>query len=87
MAKLPDRQSFAGSVATTDRLVRTVHKLAEVKLVDAVRMATLTPARIIGFDNTKGSIAPGKDADIILFDSDINVKRTIIGGKTVYTNE
>ncbi len=87
VAKLPDRQSFAGSVATTDRLVRTMHKLAEVKLVDAVRMATLTPARIIGFDNTKGSIAPGKDADIILFDSDINVKRTIIGGKTVYTNE
>lgn len=87
VAKLPDRQSFAGSVATTDRLVRTMHKLAEVKLSDAVRMATLTPARIIGRDTQKGSLAPGKDADIILFDDDINVERTIINGKTVYVNE
>lgn len=87
VAKLPDRQSFAGSVATTDRLVRTMHKLAEVKLTDAVRMATLTPARIIGRDAQKGSLAPGKDADIILFDDNINIERTIINGKTVYVNE
>lgn len=87
VAKLPDRQSFAGSVATTDRLVKTMHKLAEVKLTDAVRMATLTPARIIGYDAQKGSLAPGKDADIILFDDNINIERTIINGKTVYVNE
>ncbi len=84
VAKLPDRQSFAGSVATTDRLVRTMHKLAEVKLVDAVKMASLTPARIIKADMQKGSIAVGKDADIIIFDDNINVSRTIIGGKTVF---
>ena len=59
-------------------------KLAEVKLVDAVKMASLTPARIIKRDVTKGSIAAGKDADIIIFDEDINVQRTIIGGKTVF---
>lgn len=87
VAKLPDRQSFAGSVATTDRLVRNMYKLAEVKLVDAVRMASLTPARIIKKDINKGSIAAGKDADIVLFDDDINIKRTIIGGKTVFMNE
>ena len=86
VAKLPDRQSFAGSVATTDRLVRNMYKLAEVKLVDAVRMATLTPSRIIGVDNQKGSIAKGKDADIVIFDDDINVSATIIGGKVVYGN-
>lgn len=86
VAKLPDRQSFAGSVATMDRLVRNMYKLAEVKLTDAVKMATLTPARIIGIDDKKGSITPGKDADIVLFDDGINVKMTIIGGNTVYTN-
>lgn len=87
VAKLPDRQSFAGSVATMDRLVRNMYRLAEVKLTDAVKMATLTPARIIGVDDKKGSIAPGKDADIVLFDDNINVKMTIIGGRTVYVNE
>ncbi len=85
VAKLPDRQSFAGSVATTDRLVRTMTKLAEVKLVEAVKMASLTPARIIKMDTQKGSIAVGKDADIIFFDDNINVSRTIIGGKTVFS--
>ncbi len=84
VAKLPDRQSFAGSVATTDRLVRNMYKLAEVKLTDAVKMATLTPARIIGEDNRKGSIGVGKDADIIFFDENIDVKTVIIGGNKVY---
>ena len=87
VAKLYDRQSFAGSVATTDRLVRNMYKLAEVKLVDSVRMASLTPARIVKQDKNKGSIAIGKDADVIIFDDNINIKRTIIGGKTVFINE
>lgn len=43
MAKLPDRSAFAGSVATADRLVRTIVSLAEVQLADAVKMMTLTP--------------------------------------------
>lgn len=43
---MPDRSAFAGSVATTDRLVRTMIQLADTPLVDAVRMVTLTPARI-----------------------------------------
>ena len=46
VAKLPDRTAFAGSVATTDRLVRTMVEIAEVPLVDAVKMMTLTPARV-----------------------------------------
>lgn len=85
VAKMPDRQSFAGSIATTDRLVRTMYKLAEVDLVDAVKMASLTPARIVGFGKTKGSIEKGKDADIVIFDDDINVSKTIIGGRTVFS--
>jgi N-acetylglucosamine-6-phosphate deacetylase len=84
VAKLPDRSSFAGSVATTDRLVRNMINLAEVSITDAVKMMTATPARIIGVDNKKGSLLAGKDADIVIFDNNINIHSTIIKGKVVY---
>lgn len=84
VAKLPDRTAFAGSVATCDRLVRTMVQLAEVPLREAVRMMSLTPARIMGVDHKKGSIAPGKDADIVVFDDDIQIQHTIVAGEVVY---
>lgn len=84
VAKLPDRTSFAGSVATADRLIRTMINLAEVPLTDAVRMLTSTPARILGVQDTKGSLVPGKDADIVVFDQNIEIEKTIIKGKIIY---
>ncbi|MDO8685531.1 MAG: N-acetylglucosamine-6-phosphate deacetylase, partial [Clostridiales bacterium] len=84
VAKLPDRSAFAGSVATTDRLVRTMVKTADVPVVEAVRMMTKTPAAIIGADKTKGILAAGKDADIVIFDDNINIKMTIIKGRIIY---
>jgi N-acetylglucosamine-6-phosphate deacetylase len=71
VAKLPDRTSFAGSVATADRLVRTMHKLGEVSIVDSVYMAATTPRQDHGSFNFKGSIAIGKDADIVIFIDDV----------------
>jgi N-acetylglucosamine-6-phosphate deacetylase len=87
VAKLPDRSSFAGSVATTDRLVRNMVNMAEVSLLDAVTMMTQTPARIMKVDHLTGSLAAGKLADIVIFDSNINVQMTIVKGKIVYNNE
>lgn len=87
VAKLPDRSAFAGSTATADRLVRNMVRLADVPLTDAVRMMTTTPASIMGIDKRKGSLIPGKDADIAIFDENINIKRTIVGGRTVFVNE
>ena len=84
VAKLPDRTSFAGSVATTNRLVRTMMRIANVPLVAAVRMMTLTPARIMEIDKHKGSIANGKDADMVIFDNDINIKTAIVKGEILY---
>jgi N-acetylglucosamine-6-phosphate deacetylase len=84
VAKLPDRSSFAGSVATTDRLVRNMIKMAGVPLTDAVRMMTATPARIMGVENRKGSLVTGKDADIVIFNTDINIQTTIVNGKVIY---
>lgn len=84
VAKLPDRTSFAGSVATTDRLVRNMVNMAGVPLTDAVRMITGTPARILGIENRKGLLIPGKDADIVIFDDDIQIQTTIVNGKIIY---
>lgn len=85
VAKLPDRTAFAGSVATTDRLVRTVVKQAKIQLLDAVRMMTATPAQIMRFDR-KGSLVQGKDADILIFDDDITIEKTIVMGEVIYEN-
>lgn len=84
VAKLPDRTSFAGSVATCDRLVRTMINLADVPLLEAVKMASQTPANILGLGSTKGSLISGKDADIIIFDENINVSTTIVQGRVIY---
>lgn len=84
VAKLLDRSAFAGSIATADRLVRTMMTLGGCSLVEAVRMITVNPAKVMGISDRKGSLLPGKDADIVIFDKDINVKRTIINGKTIY---
>jgi len=84
VAKMPDRTSFAGSVATADRLVRTMVSMADVPLVDAVRMITRTPARILEVSNTKGSLAAGMDADVVVFDQNIRVEMTMIAGRIVY---
>ena len=87
VAKLLDRTAFAGSVATTDRLVRTMVEVAEVPLLDAVKMMTLTPARIMQIDKQKGSIEKGKDADIVIFDDHIHVSHTILEGNVIFRNE
>ncbi|MBR5253314.1 MAG: N-acetylglucosamine-6-phosphate deacetylase [Clostridia bacterium] len=81
IAHMPDGISFAGSVATTDRLVRVMTKQAGLPLWEAVKMMTANPAREIGIDHCKGSLDIGMDADLVLFDDDINVKSVFIGGK------
>ena len=58
---------------------------AGVPLVEAVRMMSLTPARILGLDARKGSLDEGKDADIVVFDSRIHVVTTISEGHVLYT--
>lgn len=77
---------MAGSVATTDRLVRNMVKLVNVPLQEAVKMMTYNPSKIMGIDNNKGSIAVDKDADIIVFDNDININLVMVGGKVLINN-
>jgi N-acetylglucosamine-6-phosphate deacetylase len=84
VAKLPDRSAFAGSVATANQLVRNMVTLADVSLTDAVKMITQTPAMIMGVQHKKGAIEKEKDADIVIFDKNINICTTIIGGEIIY---
>jgi N-acetylglucosamine-6-phosphate deacetylase len=74
VAKLPDRTAFAGSVATTNRLVRVMWKQAGIPLPDVIEMMSGTPARIAHVDGKKGSLIVGKDADIVIFDDEVDVK-------------
>ncbi|MDR1500260.1 MAG: N-acetylglucosamine-6-phosphate deacetylase [Tannerellaceae bacterium] len=68
VCKLADRSAIAGSIATMIHTIRTMTQQAGVPLTDAVRMASETPATIMSINDRKGSLAPGKDADIIIFD-------------------
>ena len=81
VCKLMDRSAFAGSIATTDRLVRVICKEVGLPLTEAVKMMTATPAAIMGLN--KGTLEAGKDADIVIFDDDINIQKVIVGGTTV----
>ena len=84
VAKLMDRTAFAGSVATADRLIRTMVSIAGCSMADAVRMMTENPARVMGMSDRKGSLKPGYDADVVIFDEDVNIRNTIIEGKIIY---
>ena len=83
VCKLADRSALAGSVATMDRLIKTMVEGAGVTLFDAVRMSSETPARIMGVYDRKGSIRVGKDADLCIYDADINLKAVIAMGNKI----
>jgi N-acetylglucosamine-6-phosphate deacetylase len=78
---LLDRTAFAGSTTLLNRMVRILTDAIGIPLVEAMRMASLTPARVIGLDRRKGSLEPGKDADIAIFEEDFTCWRAMIGGR------
>lgn len=83
VCKLSDRSALAGSIATMDRLIKTAVKNAGIPFADAIRMSSETPARIMGIDRIKGSLIPGKDADICFYDNDCELKFVMQYGKIV----
>lgn len=83
VAKLMDRSAFAGSVATTDRLVRTFRDLTDAPLYQVVKMASLTPAKLLGIDHMTGSIGLGKRADLLVFDENVEISHIMVRGELV----
>lgn len=82
VAKLADRSAFAGSIATTDVLVRTCVKKAGIPLESAVKMITEVPARIMKLQ-TKGKLEIGYDADIVIFDDDVKIKKLLVAKEEI----
>lgn len=83
IAKMPDRTCFAGSVATGDRLARTLHKTMGLDMDEVSRILCLQPAALMGMDGEIGSIEKGKLADLVVCDDDINISKVYIGGNAV----
>lgn len=83
VCKLADHSALAGSIATMDVLIRTCIHRAEIPMVDVFRMVSETPAKIMGIFDRKGSIEEGKDADIMMFDDDIDLTYVMQMGNEV----
>lgn len=81
VCKLKDRSAFAGSVATADRLIQVMTKECGFDVCEAVQMLTKVPAEILKLN--KGRLQEGYDADIIVFDQEINVFDVFVGGKKI----
>lgn len=79
--------SLAGSILTMDQAVMNLVNDVGVSFQDALRMATINPAKCLGVDDKKGSLAPGKDADIVILDRELQVRMTMIKGRVVYSKK
>jgi N-acetylglucosamine-6-phosphate deacetylase len=78
---MPDGTALASGVMGLDHAVRTFHRLTGVPLVETVRMASLTPARIAGWERQIGSIATGKRGDLVVLDRELAVRQVYLDGE------
>ena len=76
-----DGTALASGVTGLDHAVRTFHRLTGVPLPEVVRMASLTPARVLGLEDEIGSLAAGKRADFVILDRELGVRQVFIGGE------
>lgn len=74
---------LAGSVISLDAAVRNTFEILQCELTEALRMATYNPARLLGVNKSKGSVYPGKDADIIALTPDLDVVMTMVKGEVI----
>lgn len=81
-----DRSAFAGSSTLVNEMIPILTNQVGIPLVQAIRMLSLTPARVISLNDRKGSIAPGKDADIAIFNDDWSAWRVMIDGRWTSLN-
>jgi len=82
-ARLKDG-TLAGSVLTMDKAVKNMVNKVGIQLSKAIQMASFNPAKSIGVDDKKGSLEPGKDADIVILNKNLEAELTMVAGKIVY---
>ena len=81
---MPDGNALASGVMGMDHAVRTFHRLTQAPLPEVIRMASLTPARILARDGELGSLEVGKRADLLILNEELEVLATIREGQTIY---
>ncbi len=86
-AKLASNGVRAGSTLTTGQALKNLAAFTGQPVERVLPLLTLNPARLIGMEERKGSIAPGKDADLVVLDDQLNVKQTYVSGVCVYAGE
>ncbi len=79
--------SLAGTTLTMNAALRNLMSVTKLPVETLWRTASLNPARAIGVDDVKGSIALGKDADLVLVDEKLNVHMTMVEGQIVYSRD
>lgn len=79
-----DRTAFAGSTTLLNQMIPILTDVVGVPLVEAIRMGSINPARVIGVDVRKGSLEINKDADIAIFNDDFTAWRTMVNGMWAY---
>jgi N-acetylglucosamine-6-phosphate deacetylase len=77
---LPGTDKLASSVVAMDHMVRTMLQNTDADLPQVIRMSSLTPAELTGLETDRGSLEPGKLADVVVLSSNLQVERTFIGG-------
>lgn len=83
VCKLADHSALVGSIATSDQLIRVMVEKAKLPLEDVIRMASETPARLMGVYDRVGSLQKGKDADVLIMDRMLNVRQVWCKGRIV----
>lgn len=82
-ARLEDG-TLAGSILKLNEAIRNIRHNTNLELFEVINMASLNQARAIVIDNWVGSIEKGKKADLVIFDENIDILKTIIDGNVVY---
>lgn len=78
-----DDGTLAGSTLTMDAALRTIVRVFERPLVDAVLMCATTPARALGLKGL-GVLVEGGEADVVVLDRELGVERTFVGGRQLF---
>ena len=76
--------TIAGSVLTMDRAMAVFRQNTGAPLAEVVSMVTQLPAQELGIYGMRGVLLPGRLADITIFDEALQIRRTIVRGRTVY---
>ena len=75
---------MSGSTLTLDRAIKNVMEFTGMPFEEVLPMATSVPAQSMGWQDQRGLLKPGADADIVILDKDFNVEKTFVLGNEVY---